>query len=252
MRPAWAHSCGCKSRRKLITTNEVKRNCVRVTDRGKEAWSIICEPMNKNWIEGAAKQGEGADDREALVIKAKWRKSGGCAEKECVLTWGDLASWLKGRRWEAEREVSRGHSSCHFGAKGRRNGRSSYRVIESGESQMFINLKLVIYPARVKPSMAWQRDNQSCRTRTGETGSVQEGLPIRHLNHSNRPVRTRMPGGVGGVQPIMAAPYPDSTVPSQHRLSVGRTKQKDTHFVIKPHLRICASARFAFRFDLRC
>jgi len=29
------------------------------------------------------------------------------------------------------------------------------------------------------------------------------------LNHSNRPVRTRMPGGVGGAQSIWAAPYPD-------------------------------------------
>ena len=98
MRPAWAHSCGCKSRRKLITTNEVKRNCVRATERGKEAWSVNREPMNKNRIEGAAEQGERANDREALVIKAKWRKSGGCAVKECVLTRGDLALFLKGRR----------------------------------------------------------------------------------------------------------------------------------------------------------
>ena len=50
-----------------------------------------CEPMDKNRIEGAAKQGKRARNREALVIKAKWRKSGGCAVKECVLTWGDLA-----------------------------------------------------------------------------------------------------------------------------------------------------------------
>lgn len=42
-----------------------------------------CEPMNKNRIEGAAKQGERAKNREALVIKAKWRKCGGCAAKEC-------------------------------------------------------------------------------------------------------------------------------------------------------------------------
>ncbi|MEO9229793.1 MAG: hypothetical protein ABI216_12750 [Devosia sp.] len=42
--------------------------------------------MDKNQIEGAAKQGERAGNREALVIKAKWRKSGGCA-MECVLTW---------------------------------------------------------------------------------------------------------------------------------------------------------------------
>ena len=79
----------------------------------------ICEPMDKNRIKGVAEQGERARNREALVIKARWRKSGGCAVKECVLTRGDLASWLKGRRGNTEREVSRGHSSCQSGAKGR-------------------------------------------------------------------------------------------------------------------------------------
>jgi len=44
--------------------------------------------MDKHRIEGAAEQGERAMNREALVIKAKWRESGGCAAKECVLTWG--------------------------------------------------------------------------------------------------------------------------------------------------------------------
>ena len=57
-----------------------------------------CEPMDKNRIEGVAEQGERAKNRKALVIKARWRRSGGCAVKECVLTWGDLASCLKGRR----------------------------------------------------------------------------------------------------------------------------------------------------------
>jgi hypothetical protein len=65
-----------------------------------------CEPMNKNRIEGAAKQGERAHNREALVVKAKWRRSGGCAVKECVLTWGDLASCLKGRRKKNRSEKS--------------------------------------------------------------------------------------------------------------------------------------------------
>src|SRR5690606_37264311 len=82
VRPAWAHSCGCKSRHKLITANEVKRNCTRATECGKEAWNVSCEPMNKNRIRGAAKQGERARNREALVIKAKRRISGGCAVKE--------------------------------------------------------------------------------------------------------------------------------------------------------------------------
>jgi hypothetical protein len=31
---------------------------MRATECGKEAWSISCEPMNKNWIEGAAEQGD--------------------------------------------------------------------------------------------------------------------------------------------------------------------------------------------------
>ena len=57
-----------------------------------------CEPMYTNRIEGAAEQGERAENRKAFVVEAKWRKSGGCAVKECVLTWGDLASCLKGRR----------------------------------------------------------------------------------------------------------------------------------------------------------
>ena len=83
VRPAWAHSCGCKSRRELVTTSEVKRNCVRATERGEEAWSVNREPMNKNRIEGVAKQGEQAQDCEALVTKVRWRRCGGCAMKVC-------------------------------------------------------------------------------------------------------------------------------------------------------------------------
>ena len=118
VRPARAHSWRWKSSRKLATANEVKRNCGRATDRGEEAWSVNREPMDKNRIQGAAEQGERAKIREALVAKAKWRKSGGCAVKECVLTRGDLALCLKGRRGDTEREVSRSHSSRQYGAKG--------------------------------------------------------------------------------------------------------------------------------------
>ena len=135
VRPAWAHSCGCKSRRKLITASEAKRNCTRATECGKEAWSVSCEPMDKNRIKGAAEQGERATIREALVIKAKRCKSGGCAAKECVLTWGDLALRLKGRRWFLpEREVSRGRSSCHVGAKGRTSRRIGNRVVRTSQA----------------------------------------------------------------------------------------------------------------------
>ena len=73
------------------------------------------EPMDKNRIEGAAKQGERASIREALVTKAKRRRCDGCAMKVCVLTWGDLASCLKGRQRMLEREVSRGRNSASSG-----------------------------------------------------------------------------------------------------------------------------------------
>ena len=39
VRPAWAQSWRCESSRELTTANEAKRNCVRVTERGEEAWS---------------------------------------------------------------------------------------------------------------------------------------------------------------------------------------------------------------------
>ena len=110
--PAWAHTCGCKSCCELVTVSKEKGNCVRVTERGEEAWSVNREPMNKNRIEGAAKQGERAVYRKALVTKAWRRRCGGCAMKVCVLTWGDLALCLKGRRLVPEREVSRGRSSA--------------------------------------------------------------------------------------------------------------------------------------------
>ena len=55
-------------------------------------------PTNRNRIRGEAEQGERASDREALVTKVRRRKSGGRAVKASVLTWGDLASRLKGRR----------------------------------------------------------------------------------------------------------------------------------------------------------
>jgi hypothetical protein len=55
-------------------------------------------PTYRNRIRGGAEQGERAEVREALVTEARRRTSGGRAVKVDVLTWGDLASRLKGRR----------------------------------------------------------------------------------------------------------------------------------------------------------
>jgi len=71
------------------------------------------ESTNRNRIGGAADRGERANDREAPATEGKRRRSGDCAGKVIVITRGDLASRLKGRRGQeaTEREVSRGHSS---------------------------------------------------------------------------------------------------------------------------------------------
>ena len=63
--------------------SEVKRNCMRVTKCGKEAWSINHEPRDTNRIGGAGDQGEWATNHEALVVKERRRKCGGCVMKEC-------------------------------------------------------------------------------------------------------------------------------------------------------------------------
>ena len=62
--------------------------------------------MNKNRMRGAVGQGERANDREALVTKARRRKSGSRAWKTDALTWGDLASYLKGQRSQERSEGS--------------------------------------------------------------------------------------------------------------------------------------------------
>ena len=86
--------------------NEATRNCGRATDRGEEAPSEDVGPMNKNRIRGGVEQGERANGREALMAKARRRRSGGRASKVDALTWGDLASCLKGQRGRSRREES--------------------------------------------------------------------------------------------------------------------------------------------------
>ncbi len=68
-----------------------------MTDRLEEAWKVTHGLTDRNRIQGAADQGERAMNREALVAKGKWRRSGGRVGKECGLTRGDLALRLKGR-----------------------------------------------------------------------------------------------------------------------------------------------------------
>src|SRR5664280_1209891 len=67
---------------------------------GDRAWGgsteRIRELINKKQIRGGIDQGEHAHQCEAFVVKDRWRRFGGCADKDRVLTWGDLALYLKG------------------------------------------------------------------------------------------------------------------------------------------------------------
>ncbi len=126
VRPARAYPWRCKSSRKLATATERKRKGGRATDRLKEAWKVIHGPTYRNRIQGAADQGERAINREALVAKGRRRKFGGRVEKGCVLTRGDLALCLKGRRSVSGRseESAEAVVAAVLAAKGRTEGRA--------------------------------------------------------------------------------------------------------------------------------
>jgi hypothetical protein len=68
VRPAWALSCGCKSRREEVIPIEAKRNCGRATDRGKEAW-IYRELVKRGLLPQKAA-------RVAANGRRRWKNSG--------------------------------------------------------------------------------------------------------------------------------------------------------------------------------
>jgi hypothetical protein len=66
---------------------------------------------------------------------------------------------------------------------------------------MFAEAKLASQSNRVKPEWLWQREIKSGGSEISNPGRCAGTyIPCLDLNHSNRPVRTRMPGGVGGVR----------------------------------------------------
>ena len=133
---------------------------MRATECGEEAWSETASRWTRTGYEAVPSRASGQHSAKLLWSRLRCRKSGGCAGKDRVLTWGDLASWLKGRRGSTEREVSRGHSSRRHGAKGRRSRRGSALIIRTGVSQMFAKAKLADTADRVKPDRPRQRETK--------------------------------------------------------------------------------------------
>ena len=161
VRPAWARSWRWKSSHKLTTANEAKRNCARATERREEAWSETASRWTRTGYEAMPSRASRQVTAKLLWSRLRWRKSGGCAGKDRVLTWGDLASWLKGRRGNTEREVSSGRSSCQYGAKGQRGRRRCPVILGNGLSQMFAIAKLAEPVPKVKPDALRQRETKA-------------------------------------------------------------------------------------------
>ena len=77
-------------------------------------------------------------------------------------------------------------------------------------SQMFAVAKLAGMACKVKPKRPRQRETELGGSDTHNL-RWRAGIGSKHadLNYSNRPVRTRMPGGVGGARSgILTAPIP--------------------------------------------
>ena len=79
VRPACAHSYGCKSRRELVTASEAQLH------EGDRMWggSVYrnCVPMNKNRIEGVSDQSE--RQSEAIFCKKLVRRDArGCSQRK--------------------------------------------------------------------------------------------------------------------------------------------------------------------------
>ena len=66
VRPAWALSCGCKSRREEVIPTEANRNCERATDRGKEAGSEAAGRWTRSRYEASANGASGPQRPRSL------------------------------------------------------------------------------------------------------------------------------------------------------------------------------------------
>src|SRR5271169_1938123 len=131
---------------------------MRATECGEEAWSETASRWTRTGYEAVPSRASGQHTAKLLWSRVRRRKSGGCAGKDRVLTWGDLALRPRGRRGDTERGVSRGRSSCLNGAKGQRNRRRCPVILGNGMSQMFAIAKLADTVNRMKPDALWQRD----------------------------------------------------------------------------------------------
>jgi len=155
-----------------------------VRPRGRREGSVERNrgAMDKKRIRGVEDRGERPVDRKAPATKGRRRRSDVRAAKWNVLTPGDLASRLKGRRGVAEREVSIGRSSRRgplmavcMSSKDRTRRRIKSPGISSTKCLRSLREQSSIDRGEVKPRVCHQRGSVG-----GEEGKDGAGHGLVH------------------------------------------------------------------------
>jgi hypothetical protein len=148
-----------------------------------------CGLTNRHQIRGGTGQGERAYDREAVVTKARGRKSGGGAVKVNVLTRGDLALRLKGRRGlQDQRSEKSAQAVVAVQAREGPNGGEGERPMRLGE---VMPQKLDENPS-VETARAVKPQGSPLRVEASPVGSGNGSLGSSELMEG---VRTPEPSG---------------------------------------------------------
>ena len=96
--PAWMVTWGWKSPGELVVATQANRQAATVRGRLKAAGSEAASRGTRTGYEARPSRASGQQTAKLSRPRLRRCKSGGCAGKATVLTWGDLALRLKGRR----------------------------------------------------------------------------------------------------------------------------------------------------------
>jgi hypothetical protein len=99
----------------LTIAIEAKRNCRRVTDCGKEAWSATAGRRTETESKALPIRASEHEIAKLSWSRIRRRKFGGRAVKGRRLIWGDLALRLKGRRDERSKKSAEAIVSARGG-----------------------------------------------------------------------------------------------------------------------------------------
>jgi len=201
-----------------------------------------CGPMDKNRIEGAAEQGERAINREALVIKARWRKSCSRAVKECVLTRGVLALCRNGDSVSWSEKSAEAVVAAGCGRRAERGGVFKAMSIQAAPRQMSAQAERVV-GMRGEVAHDATSDEADCpRQATKDTGSALLEAALARANLQRAWKRVKANKGKPGVdgldinqtarrlathwpairEQVLQGRYPSGAVVAYTRDSVGR------------------------------